>query len=324
MEEKFEFYNEKIYELRKSKGMSQEELADKLGVSRQSIYAWESGKSLPDIENLYKICQVLETQLSELTNLTPEIKEEIKQKKIKINIDTKKVKKIFIISILVIVIIYFIIAIRQFIMLIKLNEKISSIENADNYSYEIAYAKFENNTDVKTVSSDKIYFKDNILRVYHIDDEGEWTEWIDFNTNEEFLTTDNNTNVIKLDVSDEAKLPYEIKSISNNGLVSESKANNLLASLFWGFKYFSFKVQSAGNYYVLKSSGKSNSLFKEKWDTTEFIEKDTGYPVEIKTYDKIKEIITITKYKDIKINETTDEDLKLSELNEYRLIEKYD
>jgi len=43
---------ERIRELRKSKGLSQEELAEILGVSRQAVSKWESGQSLPEIEKL--------------------------------------------------------------------------------------------------------------------------------------------------------------------------------------------------------------------------------------------------------------------------------
>ena len=44
--------SEKILKLRKANNLSQEELAEKLGVSRQSISKWESGQSLPDIDKL--------------------------------------------------------------------------------------------------------------------------------------------------------------------------------------------------------------------------------------------------------------------------------
>ena len=43
---------ERIQELRKGKGLSQEQLADVLGVSRQAVSKWESGQSLPEIEKL--------------------------------------------------------------------------------------------------------------------------------------------------------------------------------------------------------------------------------------------------------------------------------
>lgn len=53
-----ETLGEKILVLRKSLGLSQEELAEKLGVSRQTIYRWESNSVLPDSENTNKLCEV--------------------------------------------------------------------------------------------------------------------------------------------------------------------------------------------------------------------------------------------------------------------------
>ena len=43
---------DRIQHLRKSKGISQEELADKVGVSRQAVSKWESEQSIPDIEKV--------------------------------------------------------------------------------------------------------------------------------------------------------------------------------------------------------------------------------------------------------------------------------
>ena len=47
--------SEKIKELRKKKGLTQEELANSLNVSRQAITKWESGEGTPDIDNLKNI-----------------------------------------------------------------------------------------------------------------------------------------------------------------------------------------------------------------------------------------------------------------------------
>ena len=44
--------SEKILQLRKAKGFTQEELAEKLNVSRQSVSKWESGQSVPELEKL--------------------------------------------------------------------------------------------------------------------------------------------------------------------------------------------------------------------------------------------------------------------------------
>lgn len=52
--------SDRIQTLRKSKGMSQEELADKIGVSRQAISKWESEQSTPDIEKVVIISNLFE------------------------------------------------------------------------------------------------------------------------------------------------------------------------------------------------------------------------------------------------------------------------
>ena len=49
---------EKITMLRKRSGWSQEELAEKLGVSRQAVSKWESGASLPDLDRMVKMSQL--------------------------------------------------------------------------------------------------------------------------------------------------------------------------------------------------------------------------------------------------------------------------
>ena len=58
--------NENIKQLRKAKGLSQEELAAKLGVVRQTISKWEQGLSVPDSDILIKLADVLDTRVSVL------------------------------------------------------------------------------------------------------------------------------------------------------------------------------------------------------------------------------------------------------------------
>lgn len=62
--------NENIKILRKSKGLSQEELAIKLNVVRQTISKWEKGLSVPDSEMLISISEALETPISTLLGET--------------------------------------------------------------------------------------------------------------------------------------------------------------------------------------------------------------------------------------------------------------
>lgn len=58
--------NENIKAIRKSKGLSQEELAVKLNVVRQTVSKWEKGFSVPDSDMLLTISEVLETPVSTL------------------------------------------------------------------------------------------------------------------------------------------------------------------------------------------------------------------------------------------------------------------
>ena len=62
--------NENIQSIRKSKGLSQEELAVKLNVVRQTVSKWERGLSVPDSEMLISISQILETPVSILLGET--------------------------------------------------------------------------------------------------------------------------------------------------------------------------------------------------------------------------------------------------------------
>lgn len=58
--------NEKLQELRKSKGMTQEELAEVLYVSRTAISKWESGRGTPSIESLKQISAVFSVSIDDL------------------------------------------------------------------------------------------------------------------------------------------------------------------------------------------------------------------------------------------------------------------
>ena len=61
-------FSDNLIKLRKAKGWSQEDLADKLGVSRQAISKWEVGTSKPDIDNVIKLSKLFEISIDELVN----------------------------------------------------------------------------------------------------------------------------------------------------------------------------------------------------------------------------------------------------------------
>ena len=57
-----------IAALRKIKGLSQEALADKIGVSRQTVAKWESGESAPDVEHCDAMAELFEVTLDALVH----------------------------------------------------------------------------------------------------------------------------------------------------------------------------------------------------------------------------------------------------------------
>ena len=61
-------FKDNLVELRKIHDMSQEELADKIGVSRQTLSKYETGESLPDIEKCKLIADVFGVSIDDLLN----------------------------------------------------------------------------------------------------------------------------------------------------------------------------------------------------------------------------------------------------------------
>lgn len=65
-------FSENLKKIRKEKGISQEELATRLNVVRQTISKWEKGLSVPDAERLIKLSEILETSVGTLLGDTME------------------------------------------------------------------------------------------------------------------------------------------------------------------------------------------------------------------------------------------------------------
>ncbi len=65
-------FSQQLVNLRKERHLSQEELAQKLYLTRQSISKWENGDSVPDMNNLVQLAEILDVSLDELVlGITP-------------------------------------------------------------------------------------------------------------------------------------------------------------------------------------------------------------------------------------------------------------
>lgn len=69
-------FEQKLINLRKQKSMSQEELAERLNVTRQTISKWELGQSKPDMDKLLEISKLFDVSVEELTSETVSIGKE--------------------------------------------------------------------------------------------------------------------------------------------------------------------------------------------------------------------------------------------------------
>ncbi|MBQ7873971.1 MAG: helix-turn-helix transcriptional regulator [Oscillospiraceae bacterium] len=70
-----------IKSLRRKNSITQEELAEKLSVTRQAVSNWENGKTEPDIEMLIKIAQIFDVSIDELVDGVPKGITELRGKK---------------------------------------------------------------------------------------------------------------------------------------------------------------------------------------------------------------------------------------------------
>ena len=57
-------------QLRRKKGLSQEAVAKELGISRQAVSKWETDLAQPDLDNLKKICEILDISADELLDIS--------------------------------------------------------------------------------------------------------------------------------------------------------------------------------------------------------------------------------------------------------------
>lgn len=61
-------FGENLYNLRKAAKMSQEKLAEKINVTRQSVSKWENGESYPEMEKIMKLCDIFHCKINDLVH----------------------------------------------------------------------------------------------------------------------------------------------------------------------------------------------------------------------------------------------------------------
>lgn len=69
---------QRLAELRRERGFSQEDLANQLGLSRQAVSKWERAESAPDMGNLIALADLYEVTIDELLRVSPEVEEDMR------------------------------------------------------------------------------------------------------------------------------------------------------------------------------------------------------------------------------------------------------
>ena len=130
-------FSEKLMKLRKSQGMSQEDLATKLNVTRQTISKWESDQTVPDMNKLVEISKLFSTSLDELTNNVEITSSGNSYKESSTEKNNKKIAiKVFVTGLIICVVLCGIGFIKQ---------NIANKTNQERYNY--AYTQSQSNVD---------------------------------------------------------------------------------------------------------------------------------------------------------------------------------
>lgn len=150
----------RIYELRKNEKLSQEKLAEKIGVTRQTISNWELNESSPDLKQAKELSSVFNISLDELVE--NDIRDILLDKTNKSNINMNKLNKIMLsmlISIIVLIVILLLI-------LMSLNAITEGKKKSDKYrEYRGVMAVCELDDDAVFISTPAADFE-KIKQVY--------------------------------------------------------------------------------------------------------------------------------------------------------------
>ena len=91
-------FGDNLKSIRKMKNVSQEDLADRLGVSRQSVSKWENGEAYPEMDNILKICKIFHCKINDVIHDDIQdidsLDEEIKMKVVKLEKEKQKRLKV--------------------------------------------------------------------------------------------------------------------------------------------------------------------------------------------------------------------------------------
>ena len=182
-------FEKNLESLRKQKGWSQDDLADKLNLTRQAVSKWETGSSKPDIDNVKNISQLFSVKIDDLLN-----NEVVEDKAVTLNVEKKEKRENIIktikFAIIALVIVYLITVIYKFASLLIIVNGVQKYANLNNYHYVITTYD-ENGLKEK----EECWFKDGVSKtvntVYNNNEKIEAIIYINFRENNGYIVNNN-------------------------------------------------------------------------------------------------------------------------------------
>lgn len=167
-------FNEKLLSLRKENGYSQEVLADKLNVSRQTISKWESGLTTPELEKIILLSEIFNISVDELVGKENAAQIDENKEKNKLNLKKSKnkiIKKIIIIIITIFIILLGSLVLYRYLIVDSIYKRIFYYEPEKNeFCYTKRVVKYENNIPKKWIL-EETFVKDKVFKTEYYDTE---------------------------------------------------------------------------------------------------------------------------------------------------------
>lgn len=183
------YFSENLIKLRKGKGWSQEDLADKLDISRQAVSKWEVGMSKPDIDNLIKLSKLFSKPIDDLVNnkiVHTEAMSIVVKKR-----DFKQDLLLWLRGLIVLLVVLLVIdTIYKFTMLFIITMGEQKYKELDNYHYVVTKYD-ENGIKEKQEGWYKEGVSKTISTTYTDGNPEEMITYLDSNNNTGYITTNN-------------------------------------------------------------------------------------------------------------------------------------
>ena len=343
MKNEIKFLGENLYKFRKEKGISQEELANKINVSRQAVYKWETGERIPDITNLNALCMEFDKNLEDFIegaeylvknnvlenviqneNKTDGNENQEKKEISRGNNNSKRIKNIIKTVIIIILSIYILSVIIKATFFSIMFNKLNKYKGANNYTYQkrVYYSTLSDELEYY------IKYKDGIQYVFHSGNNNDTKSetWYYYKSPEEKATYGIDVNYGDyLDEENEYiyyyKEGFSYKYSSPYELTSEIAMNN-------------YSISNILNpFYILNIDFKNKDLIIENYDKDpevdnqvyikiiKYIDLESGLLTKKEEYE-LDKLISYDVYYNYEFDKVGNE-IELTEENKKRIIEEH-